>query len=104
MRLAAAEIVPIRYGAYGRALTRELELLRRDSLRDRRAFAAATAGGVSIGPGSSAAVEAHKRPALSPDFGPPAKAIAALRAQGDAPAPALQRIEEPPDEERRKSA
>ncbi|HEX9427440.1 MAG TPA: M28 family metallopeptidase, partial [Candidatus Polarisedimenticolia bacterium] len=104
MRLAAAEIVPIRYGAYGRALTRELELLRRDSLRDRRAFAAATAGGVSIEPGSSAAVEAHKRPALSPDFGPLAKAIAALGDEGDALDAALHRIEEQPDEERRKSS
>src|SRR5206468_1059388 len=41
MRLGAADIVPLRYGAYGRALSRELELLRREAVRERRVWEAA---------------------------------------------------------------
>jgi N-acetylated-alpha-linked acidic dipeptidase len=93
MRLAGADIVPMRYGAYGRALTRELELLRRESLRDRRSWSAATSDGASIEPGSPAAVEARKRPALAADFAGLARAIAALGEAGDALDAALSRLE-----------
>src|SRR5206468_5532034 len=55
MRLAGAEIAPLRYGAYGRALSRELELLRRDTVRERRIWEAARTGPGTVEPGSQAA-------------------------------------------------
>ncbi|MFQ5878416.1 MAG: M28 family metallopeptidase, partial [Acidobacteriota bacterium] len=68
MRLASAEIVPLRYDPYGRALRRELRLLRRDAARARRVWEASAAAARLVKSGSRAAVEAGKRPALRPDF------------------------------------
>jgi len=96
MRLAAAEVVPLRYAHYGRALGRELELLRRESLRERRAHEAATGEAAPAAPGSIASVEARKRPALVPDFAPLARAIAAFTEAGGALDGALLRLEESP--------
>jgi N-acetylated-alpha-linked acidic dipeptidase len=75
MRLGAADIAPLRYGAYGRALSRELELLRREAVRERRIWEAARAGPGAIEPGSQAAVEARKKPALLPDLSTVTQAI-----------------------------
>ena len=75
MRLGSAEIAPLRYGAYGRALSRELELLRRDTVRERRIWEAAHTGPRAAEPGSQEAVESRKKPALQPDFSPLAMAI-----------------------------
>ncbi len=75
MRLAAADIAPLRYGAYGRALSRELELLRREAVRERRIWEAARAGPGTVEPGSQAAVEARKKPALLPDLSTVTQAI-----------------------------
>ncbi|PYS97449.1 MAG: aminopeptidase [Acidobacteria bacterium] len=96
MRLAAAEIVPLRYASYGRALTQELSLLRRDTLHERRIWEAATAEPGAAEPGSSASVEARKRPALVPEFTPLAKAIAAFGAAAASLDAALGRLEEGP--------
>jgi N-acetylated-alpha-linked acidic dipeptidase len=94
MRLATAEIAPLRYAAYGSALARELELLRRDAIRDRRIWEAATAEPGAAEPGSSAAVEARKKPALAPDWAPLAKAIEAFSARAADLDAALVRLEE----------
>ena len=75
MRLGSADIVPLRYGAYGRALSRELELLRRETVRERRIWEAAKAGPRAAEPGTQAAVEARKKPALQPDFSSVTQAI-----------------------------
>lgn len=75
MRLGSAEVVPLRYGAYGRALSRELELLRREAVRDRRVWEAARAATGAVEPGSQAAVEARKKPALQPDLSSVIRAI-----------------------------
>ena len=96
MRLATAEVVPLRYAHYGWALGRELELLRRESLRERRAHEAATGEAAPVEPGSTASVEARKRPALVPDFAALARAIAAFTEAGGALDGALVRLEESP--------
>ena len=83
MRLATAEIVPLRYGAYGRALSRELELLRREAVRDRRAWEAARTEPRAVEPGSQASVEARKKPAVVPDLSAIARAIDRLTASAN---------------------
>ncbi|MEK7282917.1 MAG: transferrin receptor-like dimerization domain-containing protein [Acidobacteriota bacterium] len=83
MRLATAEIVPLRYGAYGRALSRELELLRREAVRDRRAWEAARSEPRAVEPGAQSSVEARKKPAVVPDLSPIARAIDRLTASAD---------------------
>jgi len=82
MRLGGAEIVPLRYGAYGRALSRELEVLRRNVVRERRIWEAARTELGAVEPGSQAAVEARKKPALVPDLSPVAQAIDRLTSSG----------------------
>jgi N-acetylated-alpha-linked acidic dipeptidase len=95
MRLASADIVPLRYAAYGNALQRELELLRRDAVHDRRIWEAVQAAPLaSVEPGSQASVEARRKPALSPDFAPLAAAIGELAAQGADLDEALARLEQ----------
>ncbi len=93
MRLASAEVVPLRYAPYGRALGRELELLRRDTIRERRMWEAAAAGPGTVEPGSTAAVEARKKPALTPDWIPLAKAIEAFGERAAELDAALERLE-----------
>ena len=97
MRLGAADIVPLRYGAYGRALSRELELLRREAVRDRRVWEAARTEPRSVEPGSQAAVEARKKPALVPDFSSVAQAIDRLTASGIDLDAVLDRLQDNPD-------
>ena len=96
MRLGAADIVPLRYGAYGRALSRELELLRREAVRDRRVWEAARTEPRSVEPGSQAAVEARKKPALVPDLSPVTQAIDRLTAGGIDLDAVLDRLQENP--------
>jgi N-acetylated-alpha-linked acidic dipeptidase len=79
MRLAAADIVPLRYVPYGRALERELELRRREVIRERRVWEAARARPDGALPGAEAA-EARKKQPLLPDFAPLARAIERLGA------------------------
>jgi N-acetylated-alpha-linked acidic dipeptidase len=68
MRLAGADVVPLRYAAYGRALGRELLLLQREAIRERRIWEASAgpqstgtasadtgAGAGSAGPGAGSA-------------------------------------------------
>jgi N-acetylated-alpha-linked acidic dipeptidase len=93
MRLASADIVPLRYAAYGRALSRELELLRRDALRGRRVWEAAQEPR-AVEPGSTASVEARKKPALLPDLAPLARAIDRLTEKGLELDSTLARLEE----------
>jgi N-acetylated-alpha-linked acidic dipeptidase len=95
MRLGTAEIVPLRYGAYGRTLQRDLEQIRRDALKDRRSWEAVSgAAPQSVTPGSQAALETRKRPALSPDFAPLVAAVGEFARAGASLDQALQRIEE----------
>jgi N-acetylated-alpha-linked acidic dipeptidase len=94
MRLAAAEIVPLRYGPYGRALARELELLRREAVRDRRVWAAAHGEPRAVEPGSQASVEARKKPAVVPDLTPIVRAIDRLTTAAGELDAALDRIQE----------
>ncbi|HEU4402683.1 MAG TPA: M28 family metallopeptidase, partial [Candidatus Polarisedimenticolia bacterium] len=94
MRLAAAEIVPLRYAAYGRALQRELLLLNRDTLRERRIYEAATAEPGDVEPGSTASVEARKKPPLVPDFAAIEKAIGTFAESAAALDAALSRLEQ----------
>jgi N-acetylated-alpha-linked acidic dipeptidase len=58
MRLAGAEVVPLRYAPYARELERLLDKLRRDLVRERR-----LAGAAEPTPGKP-----PERPPLSPDF------------------------------------
>jgi N-acetylated-alpha-linked acidic dipeptidase len=83
MRLGSAEIVPLRYGSYGRALSRELELLRREAVRERRVWEAAKAEPRAVEAGTPAAVEAHKKPALQPDLSPLTQAIDRFTSAGN---------------------
>ncbi len=96
MRLAAAEIVPLRYGAYGRALSRELELLRREAVRDRRIWEAARTEPGAVEPGSQASVETRKKPAVLPDLSPIARAIDRLTSIADELDAVLDRLQENP--------
>ena len=96
MRLGAADIVPLRYGAYGRALSRELELLRREAVRERRVWEAARTAPRAVEPGSQAAVEARKKPALVPDLSSVAQAIDRLTANGIDLDAVLDRLQENP--------
>jgi N-acetylated-alpha-linked acidic dipeptidase len=84
MRLATAEIVPLRYGAYGTALAEELKGLERDTLRQIRMWRAASEGESPADPGSAAAVEGRKKPALAPDFAPLKEAIRRLADSAEA--------------------
>jgi N-acetylated-alpha-linked acidic dipeptidase len=94
MRLAAAEIVPLRYGAYGRALSRELELLRREAVRERRIWEAARTGPATIEAGSQAAVEARKKPAVVPDLSPVTRAIDRLTSSANELDAVLDRLQD----------
>ncbi len=101
MRLGSAEVAPLRYGAYGRALSRDLELLRRETVRERRIWEAARSGPGTVEPGSQAAVEARKKPALQPDYSPIAKAIDRLTTAANELDALLDRLQQetspPPD-------
>jgi N-acetylated-alpha-linked acidic dipeptidase len=94
MRLAAAEIVPLRYGAYGRTLARDLELLRRDAVRDRRVWQAAHTEPRDVEPGSQASVESRKKPAILPDLAPILRAIDRLTAAASDLDAALDRLQD----------
>src|SRR6266850_5470582 len=101
LRLGSAEVAPLRYGAYGRALSRDLELLRRETVRERRIWEAARSGPGTVEPGSQAAVEARKKPALQPDFSSVAKAIDRLTTAANELDALLDRLQQetsaPPD-------
>ena len=76
MRLASADIVPLRYAPYGRAMGQELEQLRRGAIRDRRIWEASAGESAAARTASpAAAVEAGKRPAIVPDLRPIVAAI-----------------------------
>jgi N-acetylated-alpha-linked acidic dipeptidase len=92
MRLAAADIVPLRFAAYGRALARELDLMRRRVVRDRRRWEAARLAPAAR-PGLPDGAEAGKRPPLEPDFAPLARAIEAFGAAGAGLDAVLARLE-----------
>ena len=96
MRLAGAEIVPLRYGVYGRSLARELELLRREAVRDRRVWQAAHAEPREVEPGSQASVEARKKPAVLPDLAPLVRSIDRLTAAASDLDAALDRLQDDP--------
>nr|MDQ3418888.1 aminopeptidase [Acidobacteriota bacterium] len=70
MRLASADIVPLRYSTYARDLQVDLDNMRRDVIRRARTQAA---------PG-----EADAKPALNADFAPVLTALDELRAAGEA--------------------
>jgi N-acetylated-alpha-linked acidic dipeptidase len=91
MRLANADMVPLRYGPYAEALARELELLRRDTLRTYRVWEAA---GGDAGRDVDAAAETRKRPALRPDLAPIDEAIRRFAAAATALDGQLQRLQE----------
>jgi N-acetylated-alpha-linked acidic dipeptidase len=95
MRLAAADVVPLRYAPYGRALERELDLRRRAVIRERRVWEAAQARPDGSAPGAEAA-EARKKPPLLPDFGPLARAIDRFGAAARDLDAAVARLEEAP--------
>ncbi len=94
MRLAAAEIVPLRYGAYGAALAAELTDLERDTLRQLRMWRAASEGAGPADPGSASAVEGRRKPALDPDFTPIREAIRRLGDAAEALDRAVERLQE----------
>jgi N-acetylated-alpha-linked acidic dipeptidase len=68
MRLANADVVPLRYSTYARDLQVDLDNLRRDAIRRARTQPA---------PGSSA------KPSITPDFEPVLAALDELRAAGE---------------------
>jgi N-acetylated-alpha-linked acidic dipeptidase len=65
MRLASADIVPLRFASYATALRRELEALHRDAIRKART-----------------APEGDEKPGIKPDFGPVEEALAELDKAG----------------------
>jgi N-acetylated-alpha-linked acidic dipeptidase len=69
MRLASADIVPLRYATYARDLQVDLDNLRRDAIRRARTQPA---------PGSGT------KPSIAPDFSQVVKALDELRAAGEA--------------------
>ncbi len=68
MRLAAAEVVPLRFGSYARALRLDLDELRRKTIRKLR--------------GAESVNTTEKRAAINPDFGPVLTALQQLEAAG----------------------
>jgi N-acetylated-alpha-linked acidic dipeptidase len=95
MRLAAADVVPLRYAHYGRALERELELRRREVIRERRVWEAAQARPEGSLPGAEA-TEARKKQPLLPDFAPLARAVERFGATAGALDAATARLEASP--------
>jgi N-acetylated-alpha-linked acidic dipeptidase len=77
MRLASAEVVPLRFASYGRALREQLDDLRRDTLKRARRTADASKG---------------EKPPLQPDFGPVLQALEALSRAGSAADQAADRV------------
>ena len=69
MRLAGAEVVPLRFSSYARALKVDLDALRREAIRRAR---------TPHDPASGA------KPAIAPDFGPVLDALLELGAAGEA--------------------
>nr|MBA2304454.1 aminopeptidase [Acidobacteriota bacterium] len=69
MRLASADIVPLRYSTYARDLQVDLDTMRRDAIRRTRTQVAA---------GSNA------KPSITPDFAPIVAALEELRVAGEA--------------------
>ena len=68
MRLAAAEVVPLRFGSYALALRLDLDELRRKTIRKLR--------------GAESVNTTEKRAAINPDFGPVLTALQQLEAAG----------------------
>jgi len=67
MRLASAEVVPLRFSSYARSLQQDLDALRRDAIRRARSVPE---------PGSS------EKPPIRPDFGPVLEALHELAEAG----------------------
>jgi N-acetylated-alpha-linked acidic dipeptidase len=77
MRLASAEVVPLRFASYARSLRQDLDALRRDAIRRAR---------TAPEPGSS------EKPPITPDFGPVLEALTDLDAAGREADAAAERI------------
>ncbi|MEE9281331.1 MAG: M28 family metallopeptidase [Myxococcota bacterium] len=67
MRLAAADVVPLRFGSYARALRLHLDALHRKAIRRRR---------------GAQGEEAPKKPAIQPDFAPVLAALQSFEEAG----------------------
>ncbi|MGH9750030.1 MAG: M28 family metallopeptidase [Candidatus Polarisedimenticolia bacterium] len=96
MRLASAEVVPFRFAPYGRALRRELDLMRQRAIRERRIWEASRAGPIAPRTGSAEGLEAKKGPAIVPDLADLERAVGAFADAGAALDAVLVRLEESP--------
>jgi N-acetylated-alpha-linked acidic dipeptidase len=81
LRLASADVVPLRFGAYGRALRDQLDALRRDARRRARDTGAPAT-----------------RPAITPDFAPLVAALEAFSRAGEEADRALEALARGGDE------
>jgi N-acetylated-alpha-linked acidic dipeptidase len=82
LRLAGADVVPLRFGAYARSLEQDLDAMRREAIRRAR-----------TAPGEDAAA----KPPLKPEFAPVIEALRELAAAGEAADRAAERVVEKGD-------